>query len=83
MTPPHAVLLLDTALNCWNVLDQSINYVFIYGCHGKVYLEDHVVNVLAEEVEEEPVAHRGLLHDHLHALRLHAAVPAPHSVKLW
>ena len=32
---------------------ESINYVFIYGCHGKVYLEDHVVNVLAEEVEED------------------------------
>ena len=37
--------------------------------------EDDVINVLAEEVEEEPVPDGRLLHDNLHALGLHAAVP--------
>ena len=34
------------------------------------HLEDNVINVLAEEVEEEPIAHRRLLHNQLHALWL-------------
>ena len=37
-------------------------------------LEDDVVDVLSEEVEEEPVAHPGLVHDDLHAVGLDAAV---------
>ena len=36
--------------------------------------EDYLVNILAEEVEQEPVAHRRLFHHHLHALRLHPPV---------
>ena len=37
-------------------------------------LEHDVVDVLAEEVEEEPVAHPGLVHHDLHAVGLDAAV---------
>jgi len=36
--------------------------------------EHYLVNILAQEVEQEPVAHRRLLHHHLHALRLHPPV---------
>ena len=34
------------------------------------HLEDNMINVLSKEVEEEPVAHRRLLHHQLHALWL-------------
>ena len=37
-------------------------------------LEDDVVDVLSEEVEEEPVPHPGLVHHDLHAVGLDAAV---------
>ena len=38
-------------------------------------LEDDVVNVLTQEVEQEPVAHPGLVHHDLHAVGLHSPVP--------
>ena len=34
------------------------------------HLENNVINVLAKEVEEEPVSHRRLLHHQLYALWL-------------
>ena len=39
------------------------------------HLENHVIYILSEEVEKEPVSHRRLLHDHLNALGLHPSVP--------
>ena len=36
--------------------------------------EHNVVDILAQQVEQEPVAHGSLLHHHLHALGLHAPV---------
>ena len=37
-------------------------------------LEDDVVNVLTQEVEQEPVAHPSLVHHDLHTVRLHSPV---------
>ena len=36
--------------------------------------EHNVVDILAQQVEQEPVAHSSLLHHHLHALGLDAPV---------
>ena len=36
--------------------------------------EHNVVNVLSQEVEQEPVTNSSLVHHHLHTVRLHPAV---------
>ena len=37
---------------------------------GSLNLEDNMINVLPKEIEEEPIAHRRLLHHQLHTLWL-------------
>jgi len=45
-------------------------------------LEDDRVNVLAQHVEEEPVAHLGLLDDDIDALLLHQPEPDVEKIRL-
>ena len=56
---------------------KSVNSLFKTHIQNNAFghLENHVIYILSEEVEKEPVSHRRLLHDHLNALGLHPSVP--------
>ena len=58
------------ALNAFDsTLGHSSSMILINDPHPD-HLKNNVINVLAKEIEEEPVAHCRLFHHQLHALRL-------------